>query len=103
MRILLIIIALFLGNTLAFAAPFLVCDPQAGIEYYTVLQDGAEIATDVPAQPDGSLRYDMEGIIPGEYEFNAKACNVWGCSEVAVDPTQSPAPSQPLTGLQMVR
>jgi hypothetical protein len=103
MKTLLIIIGLLSYNTLAIAAPFLACDPQEGVESYTVYQDGVEIATDVPAELDGSLKYDMVGITPGSYEFNARACNVWGCSAVSPNPTQSPEPSLPLTGLGMTR
>jgi hypothetical protein len=103
MKTLLIIIGLFLWNTAAIAAPFLICDPQAGVETYTIFQDDTEIATGIPSEEDGSLKYDLEGINPGAYEFNAKACDVWGCSEVSANPTQSPAPSQPPTGLEMVR
>ena len=97
------IIGLLLFSTSAMAAPFLVCDPQVEATHYTVIQDGVEIATDVVAQPDGSLRYDLAGVDPGAYEFNAQACNVWGCSGVSVDPTQSPEPTVPSTGLEMVR
>lgn len=103
MKTLLVIIGLLSYNTLAFAAPFLICDPQADVEKYEVYQDGVEIATDVQAQPDGSLRYDLIDITPGSYEFNAKACDVWGCSALSANPTQSPAPSSPPTGLEMVR
>ena len=103
MKTSLVIIGLLLSNTLVFAAPFLVCDPQEGVATYNVYQDGAEIATEVPAQPDGSLKYDLVAITPGAYEFNAKACDVWGCSDLSANPTQSPAPSQPPTGLKMVR
>lgn len=103
MKTFIIIIGLLLCNTLAGAAPFLICDPQQGVDKYEVYQDGTEIATDIPAQPDGSLRYDMAGITPGSYEFNAKACGVWGCSTLSANPTQSPAPSSPPTGLEMVR
>ena len=103
MKTLLVIIGLLSYNTLAISAPFLICDPQAGVDKYEVYQDGSEIATDIPAQPDGSLRYDLAGVTPGSYEFNAKACDVWGCSALSANPTQSPAPSSPPTGLEMVR
>jgi hypothetical protein len=103
MKTLLIIIGLLSYNTLAIAAPFLVCDPQEGVETYEVYQNGGLIAGNIPSQADGSLKYDMAEITPGSYEFNAKACSVWGCSELSADPTQSPAPSQPPTGLGMTR
>jgi len=102
-KTLIIILGLLLGNSLVFASPYLVCDPQAGVDTYTVYQDGTEIATKVVAQSDGSLKYDLKNIAPGSYEFNAKACDVWGCSSVSVNPIQSPAPSQPPTGLKMTR
>lgn len=39
------------------AAPFLVCDPQAGVTHYSLTLGGNAVVT--PAQTDGSLRYDV--------------------------------------------
>ena len=85
----------------ALASPFLVCDPQAGVETYNIWQDGVQLAGNVPAQPDGSLRYDLEGITPGSYTFTVDACTEsWGCSD-ASNPYLSPAPAQQPTGLRL--
>ena len=89
---------LLLKTSGVLAAPFLVCDPQAGVETDNVYQDGIEIGTDIAAQPDGSLRYDLQAITPGVYNFTANACNVWGCSEVS-DPFVSPAATSTPAGL----
>ena len=104
MKILLISLALLLSvSTFAFSAPFLVCDPQTGVETYTVIQEGEEIATDVSAESDGSLRYDLVNVTPGVYNFTAKACEGdWGCSEVS-DPYISNTPMNKPTGLEMDR
>jgi len=60
-------------------SPFLVCDPQLGVETYTVT--GLSFATaPVSAQADGSLRLDLGPTTQGAYSLTVKACNVWGCS-----------------------
>ena len=85
----------------AAAAPFLACDPQAGAETYVIFQDGVEIDTGIAAEADGSLRYDLAGVTPGQYEFNAKACNVWGCSELSAAPFISPEAMSQSSGLRL--
>ena len=95
-----LLIMLLLLPSIVSAAPFLICDPQAGVETYQVYQDGAEIAADVPAEADGSLRYDLVGVVPGVYEFTAKSCNVWGCSALSPDPFTSPGAAQPPIGIR---
>lgn len=83
-KIIFILAFLCVGAT-AHAAPFLVCDPQANVDYYVI--------TGLPAPIDGSrvipdqtgtfgFRLDL-GTLPvgGPYTVRAKACNtVWGCS-----------------------
>ena len=49
---------LFLMVGICQAAPFLVCDPQAGVTKYILDIDGVETTT-ISAQADGSIRYDM--------------------------------------------
>ena len=65
---------------LAQAAPFLVCDPQIGVDKYVLDIDGVE-TTEIAAQADGSLRYDMAAYInTGNHTVKAKAGNIWGWS-----------------------
>ena len=64
---------------LGFASPFLVCNPQAGVETYTITGDVFFTAA-VTAQTDGSLRADLAGIAAGSHAVTIAACNVWGCS-----------------------
>ena len=61
------------------AAPFLVCDPQAGVVGYEITGLVGEPVTFV-AQPDGSLKYDLASAPNGENNIQIAACNVWGCS-----------------------
>jgi len=99
----LIIIAVFLVPVIAVAAPFLICDPQAGVEFYEVFKDDLLMSADILAEPDGSLRYDLQGTTPGVYQFSAKACSEpWGCSTVS-DPYESPAPALRPTGLRLAK
>ena len=63
----------------AFAAPFLVCDPQTNITEYIITGD---INITVPAFDlgDGTVRlqYDLSGITEGTFNLQVKAKNIWG-------------------------
>ena len=61
-------------------SPFLVCDPQDGVTEYKVTLNGDPEIT-VPAQPDGSLSYDLAGLSEGAFTFSVKAANLWGVSD----------------------
>lgn len=55
------------------ARPFLVCDPQEGVDSYVItFNTGEEIETPAP------LHYDLEGLAPGEHVVDARAVQgVW--------------------------
>ncbi len=67
------ILAVLAGYQAAQAAPFLVCDPQAGATFYRITGDGYFTA-DIPAQTDGSLRADVGPIAPGVHNIQVFAC-----------------------------
>ena len=81
-KILLTVLMVLFAST-AFAAPFLVCDPQEGVIGYTLtgLTDDT-----IAAQADGSLKYDLASLPNGTYEVTVAACNIWDCGEAAVMP-----------------
>ena len=82
------------------AAPFIVCDPQAGVVGYEITGLGDKI--NFIAQQDGSLRYDLASIQSGTYNLTVAACNMWGCSAAtAADPFTKAVPSAP-AGLRIV-
>ena len=81
MRNLLSILILVLWASVASAGPMLVCDPDPNCETYNVYVDDVLIAEDLPAP----LNYDLEGMEPGTFAFDAECCNYWGC-EMTVDP-----------------
>jgi hypothetical protein len=66
--------------TALFAAPYLICDPQTGVQYYQIT--GASwITGNVPAQTDGSLRVDVGSALTGTTNMTVKACKAdtaWG-------------------------
>lgn len=70
------------------AAPFLVCDPQAGVDYYLITGD-PYWTTFVPAQPDGSIRSDVAAIGFGGHTIQLQACKAASTTEVGgcSDPT----------------
>lgn len=78
-----LLIILALASTVL-AAPFLVCDPQTGVEYYTVSGLPAAINTS-HILPDATGTYgfklDLATLVPGTYTVKANACTaLWGCS-----------------------
>lgn len=88
--ILALIIALSLAGA-ASAAPYLVCDPQDGVETYQLTGLGSA-TVEVAAQADGSMRYDLGSLAAGKYSLGVKACaGVWGCSSAAPFVLQKPA------------
>ena len=100
MKKLLLILAMVLIPTLSFAAPFLVCDPQAGVTDYK-LTGPAWVPATAPAQPDGSIHMDVSGATVGLNSITVAACKtdpVWGqlCSPfVPYSFTRPAAPSTP--------
>lgn len=102
--ILSITLLIILMSTLSMAAPFLVCDPQAGVQSYEIFIDGQQVTGGpILAEVDGSLQYDLAGTTPGAYTFTAKACaDPWGCSEDS-DPFVSPPPVLKPTGLRLAK
>lgn len=68
----------------AWAAPFLVSEPQTNVTSYTVTLDGN--LYEVPAQDLGNntvrLHFDLEGLTDGDHEANVTSKNVWGESDV---------------------
>lgn len=84
----------------AFAAPSLVCDPQAGVTYYKITGDAYWTAS-VPAQADGSVRTDLAGIPSGTHSIKVAACKndpLWGeqCSAaIPFDFTRPTVPGAP--------
>jgi len=79
MKKLLIILAMamVLFAATAFAGPFLVCDPITDAIMFQIEVDGIEVATDYPAEPDGSLHYDMAAHTGGDHTVRARARNLW--------------------------
>lgn len=59
------------------AQPFLACDPQSGVEYYDVEVDGSILSGGVPAETDGSIRYDLSGFGVGTFTIRLRA----GCTK----------------------
>ena len=80
MKTLILILMLVLFPVFCFAAPFLVCDPQAGVNKY-ILEINTVEMPELAAEPDGSIRYDLAGIAEGDFIVRLKAGNIWGWSQ----------------------
>jgi len=70
-------VLMFCGN--AFAAPFLVCDPNPRATVYVLEVDGVEQA-EAACLADGSFKHDMAAWTGGNHTVKAKVGNVWGWS-----------------------
>ena len=71
------VIAFFLMVSMAWSAPFLVCDPNHGATKYVLEVDGVEQA-EAACLADGSFKHDMAPWTGGDHTVKAKAGNVWG-------------------------
>ena len=75
-----VLIAVLVGVSISYAAPFLVCDPQTEVTLYK-LTGPAWVPVSVPAQPDGSIRMDVAAATVGSNSLTVAACKadpVWG-------------------------
>ena len=73
--------AMVFMTSVAWAAPFLVCDGPPAAEQvtgYEIFQDGVSLGT-TPAP----MMFDLQGVTPGAYEFTAIAINAWGVSSAS--------------------
>ena len=67
----------------AWAAPFLVCDPQTNVTSYMVTLDGAEqevVAYDL-GDDTVMVHFDLGAVADGDHVGELRAKNVWGVSE----------------------
>ena len=106
MKKLLIVLAMVLMATQAWANPFIVCDPQATVTHYKVT-GAAWVPATVPAQTDGSIKMDISTAPVGTSNLNFSACRddaIWGeqCSVTA--PFSFTRPGTPVapTGAKLV-
>jgi hypothetical protein len=76
--VLVILAVLFVVVGKCIAAPFLICDPQAGVTHYKLQWQGFSEQI-LPAQADGSLKYDLVN-----YSGDSPA-QVWAGSEAILD------------------
>lgn len=80
--------------------PYLVCDPQATVTHYKITGD-AYWTANVPAQADGAIRSDLQGISTGNHNIQVVACRTSdGWPEVCSTPapfsfTRPVAPNAP--------
>ena len=85
----------------AFAAPWLICDPQAGVTHYK-LTGPAWVTGTIMAETDGSIKMDVSAAIIGNNLLTVAACKddpTWGemCSNaVPFDFARPGAPSNPI-------
>jgi len=83
-------VILILFPIMAFAEPFLVCDPpEAGQDVGYYLVSGLSIVQPdekIPVDGTGEFGFkvDLSPLPFGNYTITAMACNDWGCSEASV-------------------
>lgn len=80
MKRLLLTALILLLPSLAFAGPFVVCDPQAGVTHYR-LTGPAWVPATSTAIADGSIKLDVAAAIQGNNALTVSACianATWG-------------------------
>lgn len=75
-----VILLLVICASAARAAPYIVCDPQAGITDYKITGPAWVPAT-VPAQADGSIKMDVAASTTGINAITVAACKGVWCSD----------------------
>ena len=67
-------------NTMARAAPFLICDPQTNVTHYVVIINETMDTVKAFDLGDGKvmLRYDLAGVLDGKNECLVRSKNEWG-------------------------
>jgi len=83
MKIILILILLMASPVFA---TDLVCDPQPGVVSYDIELNGVIIATDYPAEADGSIKYNVDAFNPGNYTFRGRVKSAEGWPSDWSDP-----------------
>ena len=91
MKAILVFLLMVLMATTAFAAPFLVADPDPNCETYNVYADGVLLDSGVPAP----LSYDLVTSPLGGIAYTAAACNAEGCSAQSDPYTSLGVPGSP--------
>ena len=100
MKRLLVIAAIVLMASTAWAAPFIVCDPQEGVIGYDITGLPGGTVSYI-AQADGSIKYDLAAVQNGTYELTVAACNIWGCGDSVPFAFTKQLPSAP-AGLRLL-
>jgi len=63
------------------ASPYLVSDPVAGADYFSLTIDGTVITTTAVAS---AVHYDLSGIAVGTHTVTGQSCtNLWGCGSAS--------------------
>ncbi len=94
-RLLVALLLVLAFSVTVFAAPFLICDPQAGVISYNLDIDGAVI-NGILSQPDGSIYYNLAGMSAGPHIFKAQAIGQGGWPSDWSDPFDTTKPNSPL-------
>jgi hypothetical protein len=102
------IIVVLLSIALASAAPFLVSDPAAsavGASFEIQEKTGAVIAVK-PSQADGSIRYDLQSLAVGSYDWQIRYVvdnGVWGKAYSAFVPFVFKRPGSAIDSIKGLR
>ena len=105
MKLIVLVIGIILFASIASAAPFLVCDPQAGVTSYH-LTGPTWVPATVAAQPDGSLKMDVSTALIGNNALTVAACWTvapWGelCSPFVAFSFTRPAAATSPAGIKL--
>ena len=98
MLVFLMVIGTMIFLPKAHASPYLVCDPQSGVQTYQLSGPSWVPTTPISAQADGSIRFDVASAVVGNNSLTVKACKsdpVWGSQCSSATPFSFLRPSAP--------
>ena len=73
----------------------LVCDPQVDVVTYDVEVNGVVVATNYPAEANGSIDYNIDSLGPGPVSFRLRAKTVSGWGSDWSPPFDATKPGSP--------
>lgn len=98
--VLLMILFMLILTKPTFAEPYLECDASAGITSYKITGGWIPLGVTVPAQVDGSIKYDVAQAPVGLNSMTVSACvadPLWGVACITAIPFTFTRPAPPAT------
>lgn len=85
-----VLIALLLIPSVVLGSPFLITDPNQDCAncFYEIEDNGSQMPDQHPTESDGSIKYDLESISPGQHTYRLRYGKTWSAD--AMEPGDDP-------------